>query len=88
MNYDITIIVLTSMCGIGTVLGALLGAILAIQLIHSNGRKWHYVPIRGVKFRDYEPELRQYLEDGWDVVAIVASEIVMGTVDISIRKFM
>jgi hypothetical protein len=32
--------------------------------------------------------LRGYPEDGWDVVAIVASEIVQGTVDISLRKFM
>jgi hypothetical protein len=39
VDQNTLIIILTGMCGIGTVLGALLGAILTAQLLRQNGRK-------------------------------------------------
>lgn len=88
MNYDMAVIVsvLIGACGIPT-LCALGGAILAIQLMHRNGRKMHYNTFEAKIFRDFIPQLRVYQDDGWHIDAVVASEVIKGTVDIQISKY-
>jgi len=74
-----------SMCPMSLLVGAGIGAILAIQLIHRKDRRLHFFTIQEVKPGDVACTIKRYRKDGWNITAITDNAKI-GTYDIHLER--